>query len=152
MKQIVLALSLVATGAAAAQTPPARPLPAARPIPGDADRSGVLTRAEAIARANAQFSRLDTDHDGTLTPDERTAAMPMRSDRGEGAGGPRADRTMTAAEYRDRALRRFDRADTNHDGRLDPAERQAQRDAMRDRRDRMQGDAPPPPPAPPPAQ
>jgi hypothetical protein len=59
---------------------------------------------------------------------------------------------VTAAQFRARALERFDRADANHDGTLTVAERQAQRDEMR--RHRRMGpppggpDMPPPPPQP----
>ena len=59
---------------------------------------------------------------------------------------------ITAAQFRARALERFDRADTNHDGTLTMAERQAQRGEMR--RHRRMGpprggpDMPPPPPQP----
>jgi hypothetical protein len=53
-------------------------------------------------------------------------------------------------EFRAQAERRFDRMDANKDGKIDPAERQAARDAMGMRGDRgpgAGGDMPPPPPA-----
>jgi len=61
---------------------------------------------------------------------------------------------VTAAQFRARALERFDRADANHDGTLTVAERQAQRGEMR--RHRRMGPPPGgpdmPPPSPQPAQ
>jgi hypothetical protein len=58
---------------------------------------------------------------------------------------------ITAEQFRARALERFDRADTNHDGTLTAAERQAQRGQMRHRRMGPPPggpDMPPPPPQP----
>jgi hypothetical protein len=58
---------------------------------------------------------------------------------------------VTAEQFRARALERFDRADTNHDGTLTAAERQAQRGQMRHRRMGPPPggpDMPPPPPQP----
>jgi hypothetical protein len=46
-------------------------------------------------------------------------------------GGARA---ITRDQFRERALRQFDRADTNHDGRVDRQEREAMRLLMRARR------------------
>lgn len=39
----------------------------------DADGDGKATAAEAEAAAAARFTALDSDHDGTLTPEERRA-------------------------------------------------------------------------------
>ena len=119
-------------------------------LPGDTDRDGVVTRAEALARADAQFARMDADGDGILTAAERDAArdamrdrrqarMDARRDaRGEPGGEPRGsapgprgnDGIVTRAEFQDRAAQRFDRMDANRDGRIDPAERPDRR-AMR---------------------
>jgi Ca2+-binding EF-hand superfamily protein len=40
----------------------------------DADRDGRISLAEAQRAATVLFERLDTNHDGTLSPDERAAA------------------------------------------------------------------------------
>ena len=58
---------------------------------------------------------------------------------------------VTAEQFRARALERFDRADTDHDGTLTMGERQAQRGQMRHRRMGPPPggpDMPPPPPQP----
>lgn len=103
-----------------------------------AGADGKITRAEALARAAARFDAADANHDGTLTADERPA-------RGAHAGGkqgerrlhgPRGDRRdseVTQAQFRDGALRLFDRADANHDGRVTAQERDAMRLVMRAR-------------------
>jgi hypothetical protein len=41
----------------------------------DSDGDGKATVAEAEAAEAARFTALDTDHDGTLTPEERRAGM-----------------------------------------------------------------------------
>ncbi|VXC92369.1 EF-hand domain-containing protein [Sphingomonas sp. 8AM] len=132
-----------------AQTPP--PAPMQTPV-GDGD--GVVTRDEAAADADRRFAAMDTNHDGKLTRDERRAwreqrraPPPPRDD----AGRNRRAADQTPAEFRDRALKRFDRIDTNHDGRIDANEREAMMMLMRSRRlghDRRQdGQMPPPAPA-----
>lgn len=98
------------------------------------------------------FDRLDTNHDGTISREEFAAAhdrrggvprgMTMRG-RHMGLGslldGPAAQRPpVTRAQFIAEGLRRFDAADTNHDGKLSPAERAAahrQREAGGDRGD-----------------
>jgi hypothetical protein len=174
MRRTFLALLLLgAATPALAQMPPA-PLPEGTPMmPGermragllmraDANGDGTVTRAEALAAADTRFDRLDTDRDGTLTPEEtRAAREAMRGSGGEGPpppppatdgvrpGPPRPiARTMTREESRTRALEAFARADTNGDGTVDQAEL-AQLRPMRGpgaRGDRPTGDVPPPPP------
>ncbi|WP_448664310.1 ca2+ sensor protein [Sphingomonas sp. CJ20] len=69
--------------------------------------------------------------------------------------GPPKPPVLTIEEAKAQALRRFDRIDTNHDGKIDAAEREAAHQRMREMRmrraDRGPGDMPPPPPPPPPA-
>ncbi|MEI5686793.1 hypothetical protein [Sphingomonas kyungheensis] len=156
----MMAAGMIA-GAAGAQTPPPPP-----PPPGagggmmrlDADHDGVITRAEMLAEADARFTAMDTNKDGTVTPDEREAARAaMRAQwRGrdrragdapppprDGARPPREGaEAMTRAQALDHAGRRFDRLDTNHDGRLDAAELAAAR-PMRGPRDNGMPPAPP---------
>lgn len=121
----------------------------------DANGDGVVTREDVIADADRRFAAMDANHDGKLTGDERRAyhdaqraermarrqvdagqpaaqpAPPPGPDNGRMAG--RKDRTITQAEFRDRALKMFDRVDTNHDGRIDASERDAFRLMMRAR-------------------
>jgi hypothetical protein len=51
----------------------------------DADKDGRVSRAEASAHAVARFDRVDANHDGTITPEERRAAR-------EAFQGPRRER------------------------------------------------------------
>jgi len=66
--------------------------------------------------------------------------------RGDHRGGK--GREWTQAQFRERALQRFDRVDSNRDGRIDPQEREAARLLMRARHIGHNGDgvmAPVPP-------
>jgi hypothetical protein len=135
---LAIASGLLATGAVAQTMPPAPP-PGGGMMRLDANHDGVVTRAEMIAEADARFAAMDTNKDGKVTPEERDAAREaMRAQwRGGGGGnGPRGggagmrgggDREMSRAETLDRAGQRFDRLDTNHDGKLDAAELAAAR-------------------------
>lgn len=179
---IAVAAGALAAGAAAAQTmvppPPSPPMAPSMPMRGgggagmgglmaaDTNGDGIITRAEAVAAADARFDRLDTNHDGVLSPEEMQAGMPMtRGNAGGGGGGAGGGQGMAAmgpvtrTQYHDRALRPFDRIDTNHDGKLDQAELSAYRDMMRERRMERRGagdmtppPGPPMPPPPPPRQ
>ena len=70
------AVALAQTAAAPASTAPATPTAAP-------SRSGDITRDQYIERAKhsaaARFDRMDTDHDGVLTAEERRAARKQRS-------------------------------------------------------------------------
>ncbi len=131
----------------------------------DANEDGVITRAEAIAKADARFDQLDTNHDGKVTSDEQNAMRSAMRDR-MGArgksppeGGPQGamagmgrhhdrDGAMTKAETEARAVKRFDRMDANHDGKLDKTELANFKEMRHLKHDKMQGgDMPPPPPA-----
>ncbi|MEH3105028.1 MAG: ca2+ sensor protein [Sphingomonas phyllosphaerae] len=121
-----------------AQTPPPPPAPM-QTSEGDGDGNGVVTRDEATADADRRFAAMDTNHDGKLTRDERRAWReqrrgPMPRGGGDDARGGRRDADQTQAEFRARALKRFDRVDTNHDGRIDANEREAMMLLMRSRR------------------
>lgn len=154
---------LLAT-AATAQTaaPPPPPPPGGGLVRADANGDGVITRAETIAEAQARFDAMDTNKDGKVTPEERDAAREaMRAQWRGGAGGRRGgggfglrggaggDATLTRAEAVERAGARFDRLDTNHDGKLDATERAAMRPMGGRRGGAGGGDMPPPPPPPP---
>lgn len=116
-----------------AQTPP--PAPTQAPD-GNGDGDGVVTREEAAADADRRFIAMDTNHDGKLTRDERRAWREQRRgppprERGNDA---RRDVDQTQAAFRDHALKRFDRIDTNRDGQIDAKERDAMMMLMRSRR------------------
>jgi hypothetical protein len=95
------------------------------------DANGDITRAAAIAAADQRFAAMDANHDGTVTPDEMRAYRDQR--RTENAGrrpegdrpGRPAPQAITADAFRARATAMFDRLDTNHDGKVDAAERAA---------------------------
>ncbi|MEA1082974.1 hypothetical protein SFC76_01775 [Sphingomonas sp. CD22] len=138
---LAIASGLLATAAVAQTVPPAPP-PGGGMMRLDANHDGVITRPEMIAEAEARFAAMDADKDGKVTPAERDAARPQW----RGAGNrPRGggDREMTRAETLARAGQRFDRLDTNHDGKLDAAELAAARPM---RGPRGGGDTPPPAP------
>ncbi len=150
MKKTLAAALLGATlltGSAVAQdapTPPQdRPMPRDPLAKADADGDGIVTRDEVLADAAARFAKLDANKDGKVTPEERDAAREGRMGRRGGPGG-RMTGDMTLADMQAQAARRFDRVDTNHDGKIDQAERDAMRDRMMQMRDR-QGPPPPPP-------
>ncbi len=121
---MILSLMLATLAQVAPATPPAPP-PAGRMMDlrvADTNGDGVVTRQEALAHADALFARMDSDCNGTISADERKAAM---ADGGSPQGGRRGgmgDGDLTAARMREMAGRRFDRIDANGDGRLDAAE------------------------------
>lgn len=146
MRKFVLFLALGASGfavAATAQTPPPLTPP---PAPMRTDLSRSVTRADYIAQADARFMQMDADHDGAVSRSEMMAYREAMRDRRIADGGtpppppppPPVDkaapatardgeRTITRQDFTDRAAKRFDRMDTNHDGILDQAERAAGR-------------------------
>jgi Ca2+-binding EF-hand superfamily protein len=84
--------------------------------------------AAARARMEAEFNRLDTDHDGTLSKAEFMASAPQPPKTPPNGADLMArldknhDGKITLDEYRAPVLERFDGLDTNHDGVLEPAE------------------------------
>ena len=98
------ALTLAAaTGTAFAQQAPARSMRA------DTDGDSRLSQSEFVGRRVEQLTRVDADHDGSVTADERRAAMQARM-----AG---------------RADARFDRLDADDDGIVSRAEFDGAREA-----------------------
>lgn len=137
----------------------------------DANNDGVVTREEVLADADRRFAAMDRNRDGTISRDERRAAREARRAPGRVSGehlapspppgatdappppppgarrgdGPRRMmQPQTREDARARALRMFDRADTNRDGRVDRQEIEAMRLLMRARMaDGAGPDAPP---------
>jgi hypothetical protein len=125
----------------------------------DANNDGIVTRDEVIADADRRFAARDSDGDGKISSDEQRAGHDARRGplptRGADEISPppppatsdappppdtrgddrprRAMRPQTREQARERALRMFDRADTNHDGRVDQQEIEAMRLLMRTR-------------------
>ena len=57
----------------------------------DTNKDGAVSRAEFLAAHDAHFAKVDANKDGSITPDERKAAMAqMREHKGKmrGAGAP----------------------------------------------------------------
>lgn len=55
---------------------------------GDVNGDGKMTQSEMTARALERFDRIDTNKDGTLSPEERRAGWgAMRGERGKHGGG-----------------------------------------------------------------
>lgn len=125
----------------------------------DANGDGIVTRDEVIADADRRFAARDSDRDGRISGEERRGARDLRPNppapSADGTIPPppppgaadappppdargnayprRVMRPQTREEARERALRMFDRADTNHDGRVDRQEIDAFRLLMRAR-------------------
>jgi hypothetical protein len=87
---VVALCALICPAAGLAQTAPATAPPPASPAPaspsaapaigGDITRDQYIEHAVERARraAEARFDRMDTDHDGVLTAEERRAARAQR--------------------------------------------------------------------------
>ena len=125
----------------------------------DANGDGIVTRDEVTADADRRFAARDSDRDGKVSRDEQRAARDARREPpAPGATGTvptppppgtadapplpdargddrprRAMRPQTREQARERALRMFDRADGNRDGRVDAQEIEAMRLPMRAR-------------------
>ena len=130
----------------------------------DADHNGQISREEFAQGRRGPGPRgpgpmADRGPDGPPPPGG--PGMRRWHHRGPGMGMRMGRRMLgdagfvTAEQFRNVALARFDRADANHDGTLTVAERRARRGQMRDmRRHRRMGpppggpDMPPPPPEP----
>ena len=110
------ALTLASAGVAFAQQAPARPMRA------DADGDSRLSQAEFVGQRVQRLTAMDGDSDGSVTVDERRAAMQARM-----AG---------------RADARFDRLDANDDGAVSRAEFDAARETGREARADHRGPRP----------
>ncbi|MBT2187086.1 EF-hand domain-containing protein [Sphingobium nicotianae] len=125
----------------------------------DTDKNGSISKAEFDAAHGP-----GQDHPGMGSPDARGPVMDgnehdghgmrahrsMRRHMGRGAmmhdgfGGFKGQ-PVTKTAFVDAGLARFDKADTDHDGKISPAERDVARKAMRDRFAPANRPAPPPP-------
>jgi hypothetical protein len=142
MKTLLFAAAaLLAAAPAAAQPPAASAQPPQGGPGGPRGPQGDLTRAQAEQIVRSQLGRLDADHDGVVTDKEIEKIIDTIAT----AGGPErlGDRLhelmkefghngrMAIDDVVKARLAQFDAADANHDGKLDPAERQAAMAAMR---------------------
>jgi hypothetical protein len=125
------ALALVAFAAPAiAQAPATAPAPDAQ----------LITRAQGEEMVKGMFAQLDLNHDGVIDAAEQKAVLDAIGQEGAtpamiagvqkmltGASGP--DGKVTLASFMKTRMAAFDKADTNHDGKLDAAEIAASRAA-----------------------
>lgn len=123
----------------------------------DANRDGKLDKADRAVRIGEHFDKMDANRDGAISKQEFIAAheQPMTGHDGAGHKGmmghgmmghgmkgmdANGSRTITRDEFVAGALKRFDTADANHDGKLTKDERRAaMRTHMRERREGRHG-------------
>lgn len=98
---------------------------AAQVTAADLNHDGQITKAEAEAARVAMFERLDGDHDGFLTAQERAGAGQIGFMMGFADGNH--DGRVSRAELMGQPYRGFDRYDVNHDNVVSAAELQAVR-------------------------
>jgi hypothetical protein len=104
----------------------------------DENRDGVITRAEYQTSRVKAFAKLDRNDDGFI---DASDAPKRRRPRNEGTGArmaalrdqldDNADQRISREEFAQSPLLLFDRADTDHDGKLIPAEIEALKEAMK---------------------
>lgn len=107
----------------------------------DTDRNGTVTQAERQAARGRmmqdRFAKMDADKNGQLSQQEFMAAHQARHDAMKGRMGGKMGRMMSGDFTRDQFLSRpmamFDRFDTNKDGQITAAEREAAKQTMRER-------------------
>jgi hypothetical protein len=102
-------------------------------VPAHAQQEGA-TRARALEDATARFTAMDADKNGSLTAEEVSAVLAKRAEEmGREASPERAQRMfagmdankdgkVTLEEATAAAGTRFDEADTNKNGVIDPGE------------------------------
>lgn len=119
---------LILAGGASAQTAQTAPAPQ------------TIGRADGEEMIKTMFAQVDANHDGVADAAEQAAILEAVKGAGapepalaavrrmfsEGAG---PDGKVTLASFVRARMIAFDKADTNHDGKLDPAEQNASRAA-----------------------
>ncbi|WP_242129623.1 EF-hand domain-containing protein [Sphingobium sp. Sx8-8] len=113
----------------------------------DTNKDGQISKAEFVAAHQGR----DGGHDGMDRPGgpERPGWGHRGPGHGMMRGGPDGDAakdgTITKAEFMAGPLAMFDKADTNHDGKVTADEMKAAREAFRDGWKDRKGPPPPPP-------
>ena len=122
---------LLAAFPAAAQPTSAPPAPA----------PATLTRAQGEDMVRSLFAQIDANHDGILDAAEQKTIIDAVTSNGAPPASVNAIRRMftegaapngkvTLDTFVRARMVAFDKADTNHDGKLDPAEQRASRAAQ----------------------
>jgi Ca2+-binding EF-hand superfamily protein len=93
----------------------------------DANNDGNITREEFLAGPSQMFARLDDNNDGVISADER----PQRGERSERRGRRHADANsdgqISQSEFAAMSASRFERLDSNDDGRVTREEAESAR-------------------------
>ena len=97
---------------------------------GDLDKDGRITREE-MQQVRQQFAQSHGGKAVAKRRDQKDTQRPHAGGMGMMGMGFGADGAMTLAEARSMALRHFDRMDTDRDGTVTRAERQAMMQQMR---------------------
>jgi hypothetical protein len=100
----------------------------------DTDHDGKISPAEWKAATDARFKMTDTNGDGFVSPDEMKAAAEKRAAAQQNA-------------HKDHSEKMFKRADVNGDGKLSQAEYEAAGQKMYERMQSRKAAAPDAPPA-----
>lgn len=137
----VLGATLLVGTTVAAQSATAQDRPMRGDLFGkaDANNDGIVTKAEFLADVDARFAKLDANKDGKIAKDERPGGGEGRGGRMMGRADADGDGAISLAEQRAQATKRFDRLDTNKDGKIDKAESDAARERMRGMMERRGG-------------
>ena len=85
----------------------------------DVAKDGKIDLLEAKTAASAVFDKLDKDGSGVLNRNELKGRL---SAQGWERAGPEGDDSLTREEYVAFVVKDFERADTNHDGKVDAKE------------------------------
>lgn len=126
MKKFMLLAATAALGIAGPALAQRGPMP-------DPYGDATVSRADAEKAAGEHFDQFDTNHDGSLSADEITAASTGPGGRMLRRADADGDGKISKAEYLNAQKMRFDMMDADHDGQLTKAERDAFRAQMRAR-------------------
>jgi Ca2+-binding EF-hand superfamily protein len=103
----------------------------------DTNKDGFVSRDEYIAARAQNFDRLDRNHDGFIDQDDVPRRLRERKESNDRIAQLRAefdtdgDDRISRSEYAKGPTTLFDRADTDHDGKLSTQEIAAVKSALR---------------------